>query len=488
MVNSLQWPDVHSADLSSPPAVRAALTGRVTETVRFKVLVTVVTLTCGALPVLLLVLAATRTSTGSTRGAQVVWAATLAAVGALVVASAGPSRTVLTGHGIRRRWGWRTVEVPWGRVVGFSACEGTRPGVWVLRAGEAPLLVPTPWHRRSFGEAQELADRANRACGIEPPHRVGAPAGSGGRHRPPPRPLAQGAGDAEVQRILGGNVLWSRSGLVAALMLVPLGLGLPAVLCVQAATDHADTSGRAQVIWAVVLSVSYLALVALAAGTGASVRTQGLVVRTCWRRRRLPWSHIQAFVPDASGAVVLTRAGERVRVSVRLATKAGRERSVRETAYLNGTFGLGIPMRVCRNCHEQFVDVSAAACRYHPAPPVCLGTLGEGDQRRSWWMYRCCWLAVLSPIADDGRELAPPLSGGCQVGRHVAPDWVVPAPSDLSPIEASLRSLVRQPDLDDLDDGATEVDCVRDAGGVRTLRQPPRRGPEPARSSSRWRT
>ena len=69
-----------------------------------------------------------------------------------------------------------------------------------------------------------------------------------------------------------------------------------------------------------------------------------------------PWSHVQAFVPEASGAVVLTRAAQRVRASVRLATKTGRERSVRETAYLNGTFGLGIPFRVCRNCHEQFVE------------------------------------------------------------------------------------------------------------------------------------
>jgi hypothetical protein len=273
-----------------------------------------------------------------------------------------------------------------------------------------------------------------------PPHTWGAPT----RHvagGPVPRPLTD---DAELHRILTGNLLWSGWAVSAALVAALLGLLLPGVLCAMAAAPGtADTSRSAQVAWAVTLFVSYAVAVAMLAGTGSRVGPHGITTRSCWRRHRVCWSDVQAFLPHASGMVVLTRSGRRVTAAVRLAGKAGQERSARDAAYLNGTFGLGVPLRVCLNCEQQFFEARPGTCRYHPASPVCLGTVGEGGQRRSWWMYQCCWLVALAPIGEDGRELPPPVTGGCRVGAHVAPDWVVPE----SPVvESSILSWAREPE------------------------------------------
>jgi len=268
---------------------------------------------------------------------------------------------------------------------------------------------------------------------------------------PEPRPLDEdGVADPELRRILTGNVLWSRSGIVTALVLAPLGLALPGVLCALAAAPRpGDASRPAQVAWAVILFVSYATGVVLAGGTGSAVTHQGISTRYCWHRRLVRWSHVQAFLGDGAGVVVLTRSGGRVKAAMRLPSKAGKERSLREAAYLNGTFGLGVPLRQCENCTEQFVEARQGQCRYHPSPPVRLGTRGEGVGRRSWWMYQCCWLVALSPVGEDGRELSPPLSGGCRVGGHVAPDWVVPDHPEVSAVESSLESWLRPAPVDD---------------------------------------
>ncbi len=425
---------------------RALLVGRVTSTGRFVGLGVVLALACVVLPTLLVSLAAIGPDSGpgadTARPAQLIWAGCLFAVGVLVAWSVGRSCTVVGPAGIRRRWGWSTVTVSWARVSGYAAAAGRRPGVWVLRAGEAPLRVPTPWHTMSFGAAQEAADELNRAAGVVPPPTWGAAVRSA--DGPRSRPLEEGNSDPELRRILSGNVLWSRGGIVTALLLASLGLLLPGILCALAAAPAStDTSRPAQVAWAVCLFVSYAVLVALAGGSGVSVSDDGIKARFCGRMRRVRWPDVQAFLPDSAGVIVLTRAGQRVRAPVRLGTKAGRERSAREAAYLNGTFGLSVSLRQCDNCLEQFIEARPAGCHFHPAPPVPLGTLGENDRRRSWWMYQCCWLVVTSAMGDDGRELSPPLSGGCRTGVHVAPDWVVPLEPLVSPVDSSLRSWTR---------------------------------------------
>ncbi len=154
---------------------------------------------------------------------------------------------------------------------------------------------------------------------------------------------------------------------MTALVLAPLGLLLPGILCaLAAAPGSADTSRQAQVAWAVCLFVSYAVLVGLAGGSGVSVE-----------RRRHQGEVLRAAAPGAlAGRAGVPprllrrrrahRAGQRVRAAVRLGTKAGRERSAREAAYLNGTYGLGVPLRQCDNCKEQFSEARAR-------PPVSPG-------------------------------------------------------------------------------------------------------------------
>jgi len=66
------------------------------------------------------------------------------------------------------------------------------------------------------------------------------------------------------------------------------------------------------------------------------------------------------------------------------------------TAYLNGTFGLGVPLRQCDNCREQFFEARQGMCRFH---------------RR--------------------------------VGAHVAPDWVVAVRPEVASVQSSLDSWLR---------------------------------------------
>ncbi|MFZ0250438.1 MAG: hypothetical protein WAL61_10885, partial [Acidimicrobiales bacterium] len=252
-----------------------------------------------------------------------------------------------------------------------------------------------------------------------------------------------------------------------------LGLLLPGILyALAAAPNSTDTSRPAQVAWAVCLFVPYVVAVALAGGTWTHVTDEGIETRTWWQARRVPWGDVQAFLPDGAGMVVLTRFGQRITARVRLATKGGKERSMREAAYLNGTFGLGVPLRRCRNCEEQYVENAQGRCRFHPEPPVSLGTRGEGAQRRSWWMYQCCWLVVFAAVGDDGSELDPPLTGGCRMGAHVSPDWAqlanVPASNSIgSTLESWLQPVpvdeVDDAQLGDDDDDAHEADEVDDA-------------------------
>jgi len=449
--------------------VLSLVVGRVTSTRAGKLLAAGVVLPFLVLPALLVALAATQPSSGphadTSRPAQLVSAGCLLTVGLLVAWGVGRSGARVNAEGIVRRWGWRTDVVRWEHISGFAASAGMRPGVWVLQEGEAPLRVPTPWHKLSFPEARDAAEQLHQACGFAAPPSLAA--GVRYANGPQPRALEQdGAADTELRRILTGNVLWSRAGIVTALLLAPLGLLLPGILVALADAPHSgDTARPAQVTWAVILSVSYVGALALFAGMSSRVTDRGITTRNGWRRRRVPWSQVQAFMADGAGVVVLTRAGARVTARVRLATKAGKERSMREAAYLNGTFGLGVPLRRCDNCEEQFVESREGLCRFHPAPPISLGTRGDGDQRRSWWMYECCWLIVLSTVGEDGAELSPPRTGGCRVGAHVSPDWAVPPEPELSVVESSLESWLTPVRLDetprDEDDDDEEGEVVR---------------------------
>ena len=436
------------------PRVRALVSGSVTSTAAWKLLIGGLAVPFLALPALLVALAATQPSSGphadTARPAQVVSAGCLLVIGLLVAWWVGRSGSRVNAEGIVRQWGWRTVMVRWDHISGFAVSAGTRPGVWVLQHGDAPLRVPTPWHRLSFPEARDAADQLHQACGFATPRVFGA----GVRYANGPQPRAlehDGAADPELRRILTGNVLWSRAGIVTALLLAPLGLLLPGILGALAAAPHsADTSRPAQLVWAVGLFVTYAGALVLYGGMSSHVTDRGITTRNCWWKREVPFSQVQAFMANGAGAVVLTRSGARVTARVRLATKAGKERSMREAAYLNGTFGLGVPLRQCDNCQEQYVESRQGQCRFHPAPPVSLGTRGSGDLRRSWWMYECCWLVVLSTVGEDGRELSPPLSGGCQLGAHVSPDWGVQPEPAVSAVESSLESWLQPVRIDEL--------------------------------------
>jgi hypothetical protein len=445
------------------PLVRRLVCGRVTSTRPFKVVGGLVALPCLALPALLVALAATQPSSGpdpdTARTAQLVWAVCLVVVGLLVVLFVARAGARIRSGCIVRRFGGRTVTVPWEQVTGFAAAAGGRPGVYVLRAGEAPLQVPTPWHTMSFATAREAADELNDAFGFAPPRSVGAPTRYA--NVPQARALRTDAiDDPELRRILSGNVLWSRAGIVTALVLAPLGLLLPGILCALAAAPNStDTSRQAQVVWAVCLFVPYVICLALAGGTWSRVTDEGIETRTCWRPHPVLWGQVQAFLADGAGVVILTRSGERITARTGLATKGSKERSMRETAYLNGTFGLGVPVRRCRNCDEQYVENAQGRCRFHPEPPVSLGTRGEGSQRRSWWMYECCWLVVFAAVGDDGRELAPPLTGGCRIGAHVSPDWS-PREAELpagSTIGSTLESWLQPVRVDEVVDEPEET-------------------------------
>jgi hypothetical protein len=435
------------------PSVRALVNGRVTSTGAYRLFLVGLAVPFLGLPALLVALAATQPSSGPqadrARPAQLIFAGCLLALGFLVAWGVGRSGAWVKPEGIVRRWGWRTLLVRWEHISGFAASADRRPGVWVLQVGESPLRLPTPWHRLSYPAARDAADQLHRACGFAPPPTL--PAGMRYSNGPQPRGLEQdGAADPELRRILTGNVLWSRAGILTALALAPLGLLLPGILCALAATPNSgDMSRPAQLAWAVILFVPYIAALALGGGSSSYVSERGITTRSCWRRRRVSWSQVQAFLADGAGVVVLTRSGARVPARVRLATKAGKERSMREAAYLNGTFGLGVPLRRCVNCQEQYVESRQGSCRFHPTAPISLGTRGDGDQRRSWWMYQCCWLVVLSTVGEDGREIDPPRTGGCRVGAHVSPDWAVPPPPELGAVQSSLESWLQPVRLDE---------------------------------------
>ena len=53
-------------------------------------------------------------------------------------------------------------------------------------------------------------------------------------------------------------------------------------------------------------------------------------------------------------------------------------------------------------------------------------------------------------MGEDGRELSPPLSGGCQLGAHVSPDWGVQPEPAVSAVESSLESWLQPVRLDEL--------------------------------------
>ena len=219
--------------------------------------------------------------------------------------------------------------VPWARVSGFAAFAGRRPGLWVLPEGEAPLRVPTPWHRMSFAEAREASDAMNRACGIVPPHTWGAdprrhrgpgaaPPGVGSRRR-------RAAAHPDGQRPVVGD-----GGTVTAVVLAPLGLILPLVLCVLEATSPGDTSRPAQLAWVVhpVLLVRRFLVAARRGHQRTRLTAEGSRVRTCWRGT-LRWDDRAGVPPRTpSGLIGDGHApGSGSRAAVRLATSAGRERS-----------------------------------------------------------------------------------------------------------------------------------------------------------------
>jgi hypothetical protein len=486
-------PDLpHRGTVEDPlPLVSGLLTGRATSTRAFKAVCASLAPLCLALPAVLVGLALTQPTSGpqadTSRGAQLLWAGILVALGLVVLTFVGRFGTRVRDGCIVRRWGGRTVVVPWQHVSGFAVAAGRRPGVCVLRPGETALPVPTPWHSLSMAEAGEAADMLNRAFGLAPSPTAGAAARF--TNGPQPRSLgADGATDPELGRILSGNVLWSRWGIVTALVSAPLGLLLPGILCALAAAPNStDMSRPAQVGWAVLLFVTYALFVLIAGGTWSRVTDRGISTRTCWRPRRVPWNDVQAFLADGAGVVVLTRSGGRITARVRLATTGGREQSRREAAYLNGTFGLGVPLRQCQNCAEQYFETAQGLCHFHPVAPVSLGTRGEGAQRKSWWIYQCCWLVVLGAMDEHGRELDPPSTGGCRTGAHVSPDFLFPEPPPFpsTPISATLDAWLQPVRHDEVhDDGDTDDDIGTDpVHGAGALAPPPT--PWPADTGTR---
>ena len=114
------------------PRVRALVSGSVTSTAAWKLLIGGLAVPFLALPALLVALAATQPSSGphadTARPAQVVSAGCLLVIGLLVAWWVGRSGSRVNAEGIVRQWGWRTVMVRWDHISGFAASAGTRRG------------------------------------------------------------------------------------------------------------------------------------------------------------------------------------------------------------------------------------------------------------------------------------------------------------------------------------------------------------------------
>jgi len=415
-------------DVECDPEVLALLTGRMTATLRFRVLAAVLFCFCLALPVLLLTLAAWSPDDTS-RTAQVVWAIVLFLGGIAIAVPVGRSGTVVTADGIVKTSGFAVTRIPWECINWFEGRVGGHAGLWVVQWGPDKVRIPSRWHYMTLQQAADAAERANAIFGMKPRPRgtadadpvLAGPPDSLALERPDPAAIHQG----EVQRLLSGRVLLSGGFWWLALCVSPLLVVLPTVLLVLGVTSDPlqDTSYRAQVGWAVFLYACVPVLFLAFAFVGSKADEHGIAIRKLWSTRRLDWEDVQAFLLSVPvGVVVLTTAGGRVTVPVRFCWRM--RHAQQDAAFLNRTLRRGIPLAWCTRCRRQFEVTGLTAtptCSYHPSRAVRLGDLREGEDSHSFWLFPCCQKVVLAAFGPEDEELVPATAPGCITGAHVEP-------------------------------------------------------------------